>query len=281
MKRRTVIRMSLTVALVVYLFVMVGVTGASERADVFEGVEINVSDSAGTGFLTARDVDAELGGLLSRLDTMPRGHLNTLELRDMLLSLDRVEDARVTQLNNGVLRLDVQAMSPVARVFADGGSYYVNRPGKRIRSRVGYHVDVPVVTVDSGMQLDMPALLPMLEYIKRDPGLNALVSTVHVTGGGDIVITPAIAGHTVTVGDTSAVADKFLRLKTFYRNVMPVKGWDYYSDISVKWRGRVTATRATARPVEIVDDSLAGAIDEILSDAVMTGAVTPAATTQD
>ena len=39
------------------------------------------------------------------------------------------------------------------------------------------------------------------------------------------------------------IENKFARLKTMYKDVLPVKGWTYYDTISVKWRGQVVATR--------------------------------------
>ena len=59
----------------------------------------------------------------------------------------------------------------------------------------------------------------------------------------DIILVPVIRGHVVNFGDTSLIADKFARIKSFYNNVMPVKGWDYYESLSVKWRGQIVATR--------------------------------------
>ena len=60
---------------------------------------------------------------------------------------------------------------------------------------------------------------------------------------GDIIIVPTIRGHVVNFGDTSMVADKFDRLRRFYRGVMPTVGWETYDTLAVKWRGRVVATR--------------------------------------
>ena len=64
----------------------------------------------------------------------------------------------------------------------------------------------------------------------------------------DIILVPVIRGHVVNFGDTSMVDDKFLRLRTFYRKVLPTVGWQHYDTIAVKWRGQVVATRRHKRP---------------------------------
>ena len=66
--------------------------------------------------------------------------------------------------------------------------------------------------------------------------------------GGNIIIIPTVVGHVVNFGDTSMVDDKFLRLRTFYRKVLPTVGWQHYDTIAVKWRGQVVATRRHKRP---------------------------------
>ena len=45
------------------------------------------------------------------------------------------------------------------------------------------------------------------------------------------------------------IENKFNRIKTFYKEVMPVKGWNYYDTISVKWRGQVVTTRRDKQKV--------------------------------
>lgn len=83
----------------------------------------------------------------------------------------------------------------------------------------------------------------MLSYIAADPTANALVSAVALSRSDDILLIPVIRGQIINFGDTTDVAGKFARLKTFYAEVMPVKGWNTYDTISVKWAGQVVASR--------------------------------------
>ncbi len=43
------------------------------------------------------------------------------------------------------------------------------------------------------------------------------------------------------------LGDKFDRLRLAYKKILPVKGWDFYDTLSVKWRGQVVATRRVKR----------------------------------
>ena len=231
--------------LAVYLVFALAMTGAAERADHYSRLSITVADSIGSGFVSDTDVSMECGDLYSLISSTTRENLDLNALEQAITTMPVVETANVASLCDGSLHINVSPMVPVARVFdPTGHSYYINAKGKRVLADARYHVDVPVVigNFDSS-KMKAEALLPMLSHIAKDPTLNALVSTVTTTPKGDIVIVPVIRGQVINFGDTSNVADKFSRLKTFYTEVLPVKGWNTYDTISVKWAKQIVASR--------------------------------------
>lgn len=250
-----------TALLLLYTVFAIALTRAEKRMSLYSGIDIEVADSVGTGFVTAADVDRSLGGLRAICAREPRGKINTLALERRLQAMPSVESASVTQLNNGRLRLTVRPLIPVLRVLDGDNSYYVNAAGKTISSDLGNFVDVPVIVGHFKSGKDVARLVPMFSYIHRHPDCDALVSSVSVSPRGDIIIVPAVAGHVINMGDTSRVEDKFNRLRRFYSEVMPVKGWQYFDTLSVKYNGRIVATRADKRPaklaIPVIADSLA------------------------
>ena len=228
---------------------------------LYSGVDIEVADRVGTGFVTAADIDRSLGGLRAICAREPRGKINTLALERRLQAMPSVESATVTELNNGRLNISVRPLIPVLRVLDGDSSYYVNAAGKTISSDLGNFVDVPVIVGHFKSGKEVARMVPMFSYIHRHPDCDALVSSVSVSPRGDIIIVPAVAGHVINMGDTSRVEDKFNRLRRFYSEVMPVKGWQYFDTLSVKYNGRIVATRADKRPakpaIPVITDSLA------------------------
>ena len=245
MEKDTIIKIALTVVLAVYLVFALAMTGLAERADRYNGVTISVVDSIGSGFVADADVAGECGDLYALVASQPREAFDLRDLEQRILNMPVVESANVAAYCNGSLHIDVNPMVPVARVFSHNGqSYYINRTGKKVIANANYHVDVPIVIGDfNDSSLHAEHLLPMLSYIAADPTLNALVSTVTLSASGDIIIIPVIRGQVINFGDKDNVSDKFDRLKTFYKKVMPVKGWNTYDTISVKWAGQVVASR--------------------------------------
>ncbi len=245
MEKDTIIKIALSAVLAVYLVFALALTGNAERADHYSGLDIHVADSLGTNFVTADDIARECSDVFNEINTMAKADIDLNRLEQRLCGLPVVEHANVSSLNDGRLRIDIEPLLPVARVFTPmGDSYYINSSGKRVMATARYHVDVPIVAGDFDSRHISPAdLLPMLSYIAGDPTANALVSTVALDKNGDIIVVPVIRGQIINMGDTADISGKFDRLKTFYAKVMPIKGWNTYDTISVKWAGQIVASR--------------------------------------
>lgn len=241
--RYQIIACILTLLLIGYLVFALPATAKMAEEDTFAGCRIEVADSADTRFVTQLEVSQECGDIMQWITSRRRKDLDLNELENTLRASDKIESVNVCMLNNGTLAIDVVPMVPVARVFEADRSYYINSAGKVITADPRYHVDVPVVVGRFSEKYPAKRLLPLLDHIAAHPELDALVSTVKQHSNGDIIIVPTIRGHVVNFGDTSLVDNKFTRLREFYRQVMPVRGWETYDTIAVKWRGQVVATR--------------------------------------
>ena len=260
-----------TALLLLYTVFAIALTRAEKRMSLYSGVDIEVADSVGTGFVTAADIDRSLGGLRAICAREPRGKINTLALERRLQAMPSVESASVTELNNGRLRLRVKPLVPVLRVMDGNSSYYINAAGKTISSDQGNFVDVPVIVGHFKSGKEVARLVPMFSYIHRHPEYDALVSSVSVSPRGDIIIVPAVTGHVINMGDTSRIEDKFKRLNRFYSEVMPVKGWEYFDTLSVKYSGRVIGTRAAKREAPIALTALADSVADNAPDDAFQG----------
>ena len=218
-----------------------------------------MADSLGSGFVSQLEISQECDNIMQWVTARKRKEVDLNLLESHLRGSDKIEDVNVSLLNNGTILIDVVPMTPVARIFDTSTSYYINATGKRISADPRYHVDVPVVVGNFTDDRPSTRLLPLLHHIASHPELDALVSTVKQARNGDIIIVPTIRGHVVNFGDTSDVDNKFTRLREFYRQVMPVRGWETYDTIAVKWRGQVVATR---RDKALATTSLAAVVEE-------------------
>lgn len=205
-----------------------------------EGDKVSVKDSHHTGFVTAAEITAEVNSRLGNLTKRRLSDINLDSLQLWLSSLDKIESATAMRLTDNRLRIEVVPMVPVARVWpANAPSYYVNRDGKTILATSRYRIDVPHVAG----QYSPTALLPLLDYLRTDKDADRLFTMISAVDTTNIILIPAIRGHVVNLGDAQNVSDKIARLKRFYAEVLPIKGWEHYDTISLKWKNQIVATR--------------------------------------
>ncbi|MCM1310090.1 MAG: hypothetical protein NC301_03575 [Bacteroides sp.] len=229
--------------LVIYLGVVC--VWANLRADeeLCAGLECNkvqVDDRLNSGFVTADELTYEIQPLLGDLTAKKLSDVNLDSIQRYLAGLDKIESAEVVRLSDHRIRIRVVPMLPVARVWPKSGrSYYVNRDGKKILASSRYRLDVPQISGN----YSPTALLPLLDYLKADTDANDFITMIAAADTANIILVPAMRGHVINIGDATNLSDKFHRLRRFYGEVLPVKGYTFYDTISVKWNKQVVATR--------------------------------------
>ncbi len=246
MEKTSVIRCLLAVALTVYLVMALVLCSDMAASARCAGFDIAVNDAPGQpGFVT----ESEIQRLLKewKLDNAagPAAKVNTRAIEERLNAVPNIESATVQRMPDNKIRVRVTPMVPVARIFnSKGASYYINRDGKRLTANSRYRIDVPIIAGDFDKNHPATAILPLVERLENDPDWKAIVSHYRVDPSSrDIILVPMIRGHVINLGDTSALDSKLARVMTMYRKVLPLKGWEYYDTLSVKWGGQCVATR--------------------------------------
>lgn len=236
---------ALTLVVVSYLMVMWKVAAHKADTRLCTGIMITVHDTAQYRFVTPEELALELGTLPSTATSTPLSRINIDSLEHALMKFDKIESVNVTVLTNGKIHIDVHPTRPVARIFEpSGNSYYISRDGKRIVADARYHIDVPVVSADfNALAMRPTSIIPLVDKISSDSLLNTLVSMIKIDSPTDIILIPMVRGHVINIGDTLNFDDKFRRLRAMYTKVMPVRGWEMYDTLSVKWGGQVVASR--------------------------------------
>lgn len=237
--KRGIILCIFSFALIIYMVVAITVSQKMAADAPCKGVKISVTQNELSQFVTAEDIDHELGGIVAAADTMTAAQINLKEIETRLNALSIIESANCRRLANDEIAIDVDPMTPVARVFDNTGSYYINKAGKHLLASPRYQIDAPVVICESDSLTHVGAILSLIERIEENEVWSQLVSALKVDNTGDIFIIPSITGHVVNIGDGSDIDDKMKRLFAFYNQVLEVKGWNYYDTISVKFSNQV------------------------------------------
>ena len=225
------------------------------RGEKCTGIEVQVINADSTSFVTPQGVLNDLKGQGIKLVGKRMGDINASEIEEALRLSPYLENADIVKCQDGKVLIRVSQLVPVFRVFDGGSSYYVNRAGKHMSATNYYHSDVPVVQGHFTRKFPPTHLLPLIDYVENDSLLHSLVTMYIVRDTNNIILVPSISGHVVNIGNVSGLDNKFAKLKLFYREVMPQRGWNTFDTISVKWNHQVVATRRTKAVQQTIVDA--------------------------
>jgi cell division protein FtsQ len=246
-----------SILLVLAAALVTGILWAKDksRGEKCTGIEVQVINADSTSFVTPQGVLNDLKGQGIKLVGKRMGDINASEIEEALRLSPYLENADIVKCQDGKVLIRVSQLVPVFRVFDGGSSYYVNRAGKHMSATNYYHSDVPVVQGHFTRKFPPTHLLPLIDYVENDSLLHSLVTMYIVRDTNNIILVPSISGHVVNIGNVSGLENKFAKLKLFYREVMPQRGWNTFDTISVKWNHQVVATRRTKAVQQTIVDA--------------------------
>ena len=234
----------------------VGILWAREksRGELCTSVDVEVVNADSTSFVTPQGVLTDLKGQGIKLVGKHMGDINASDIEEALKVSPYLENADIVKCQDGKVLIRVSQLVPVVRVFDGEDSYYMNRAGKRMATTTYYHCDVPVVQGHFTRKYPATRLLPLIDYVENDSLLRSLVTMYQVRDTNNIIIVPELSGHVVNIGNADGFENKFAKLKQFYTQVMPKRGWNTYDTISVKWNHQIVATRRVKAVAPVLED---------------------------
>lgn len=215
-------------------------------------VVVRLSQVDGHQFLTKRDVsgyltnegaDPVIGKAYTELD------FRRLEAR--LRQHGLVQACQVSRDLSGNLLVTIEQPRPVARLLASGDGVrsvkgqYVSEKGLFFPISMNYSARVPILTggyfaVNRSLaSARNQPLLKLLNHIQDDPFWRAQITELSVDEQGDVTMWPQLGNHRIEFGPPVDLEAKFKKLKLFYTDVLPAKGWDRYSRVSVQYRNQI------------------------------------------
>lgn len=243
------------ILLILAIALTTGILWAHNKSlgEVCEKIDVEVVNADSTSFVTPQGVLNDLKGQGIRVIGKRMGEIDASDIEKALRMSPYLENADCVKCQNGRLLIRVSQLVPVFRVFDGDASYYVNRAGKRMDASAYYHCDVPVVQGHFTRSYPATRLLPLIDYVEGDSLLHSLVTMYQVRDTNNIIIVPNLSGHVINIGSAEGFDNKFAKLKLFYHEVMPKRGWNTYDTISVKWNHQIVATRRTKAIQQVME----------------------------
>lgn len=161
-------------------------------------------------------------------------------------------DVYVDALNK--VHITVEQRVPIVRIMDEtDASYYLDDAGEQVRTSPKFTARVMVVTGKIGHFTENYQNVPhnrlrkvfkLVKTINENDFWRAQFEQIHIDHSGDATLIPKVGDHKVKFGvPDEAINDKLHRLEVFYKDGLPVEGWNKYKSISVAFKGQVVAKK--------------------------------------
>jgi cell division protein FtsQ len=232
------------------LLLLFAFVNSKHSARVCEQIIIRIEGKTGNHFIAEADV---LEMLTMDGSDNPRGKMRVeLDLRKYENRLKKnpfIQEAQVATDLEGNMQVMVQQPNPVARwIHPSGAQGYLSDNGERLPLSKHYTARVPVLRgvvrfnangfLSDNDSLSMH-LLHMLIFIKNNTFWNAQIAELEITNSYDLILYPQVTRQIIQFGTPDGYEEKLGRLMLFYKQILPVKGWNTYQSVSVKFKNQI------------------------------------------
>jgi len=149
---------------------------------------------------------------------------------------------------NGVLGAKASQAQPIGRLMNPRGSdQYIDITGKLLPMNTDYTARVPLISFAEYPQWEShlgeddfgKQLMEFLIFINKDELWKAQIAQLAVSEENELTLWPQMTKQLILFGPADEIEEKFKKLKLFYKEVLPKKGWNTYSSVNLKYKNQI------------------------------------------
>lgn len=234
-----------------------GFANKRQHSRVVGKVHIDIENSVENHFVDAEAIEAAVGkGQNNMIYMRWFDSISIRRIEQRIEKIDFVKDAQVSHDLKGNLDIQVSLVKPIARIL-NGGSEsdrYLGNEGEILPTSEKYVSRVVTLDGPGSRKLiyrhtkpdsSIAQILHLLEYIQENPFWKAQIAHIHVDEKNELTFLPEVGDHQIEFGPPTDIEEKFKRLEIYYQKVVPVKGWNAYPRVSVKFNNQIVCQKSS------------------------------------
>ena len=236
--------------LVILLFGSIGLVEKQYGDRICISIDVEIDNQYENYFINEGDViDLITNGGENRIVGESFDDLNLKAIETELLQTKFIQNAEVYKDLEGTLMISINQSRPIARLMSNKlNDRYISNKGdvlplsKRYTARV---VLIDGAYADNSKLYDLGdteynrQLMELLKHIDRDPFWKAQIAQLNINKKGNILMHTQVSKQVVEFGKPVDIEEKFRKLKIFYKDILPAKGWNSYNSVSVKFKDQI------------------------------------------
>ena len=178
----------------------------------------------------------------SDASTIRKDKVDLNRLETVISKQEMVEKSEVFVSIDGVLKAVVKQKTPIARVFDESDSFYIDYMGNRMPLSENFTAHVPLVS-GSFQGENNVKVIKLLRIIYNDPFLKKNIIGVEILPLGNIKMTNRNFDYEIDFGRAINVERKLSNYKAFFQKAVSDSSIYNYKMINLKFTQQVIGTK--------------------------------------
>ena len=240
-----------------YLVVAERMTRQHQERQVCQHIDITIADSLEHQFVSRQDVTNYLRLLPESLIGKHISQVDLHQLETLLESQGAINHANAAIDCSGNLSIRIYQRKPIARWLTHQSSFYIDSDEFCFPWSSQFTAHVPIITGPLPIRLDpgyrgvlnssnnrqMEGIIQVIQYIHEHPFWEAQIQEIHVEENGNLLLFTRVGDQVIRFGKPEAIATKFRKLLSFYKEIVPLDGWNAYSEVDLRFQDQIVCTR--------------------------------------
>lgn len=232
------IRLVLMFALVIFLFSFT--SKRNEERKLTKSMVIFLNDSV--TFIKHEMVNKLLIENKRDASSIQKDKLDLNKLEKSINSNPMIEKSEVFVTIDGVLKAVVKQKTPVARVFNDEGSFYIDYQGNIMPLSDEFTARVPIVSGEINKE-NKSNLNKLLRFIYKDDFLKKNIIGVEILPDGSLKMMNRNFDYEIEFGKMINVKSKFSKYKAFFQKAVLDSSLNKYKKINLRFTQQVVCSK--------------------------------------
>ena len=232
-----IFRWILLVTLLIFLLVFTNNRQSAQKLSLHKISIKSSSDNFVDRQIVLDYLDAKLGDLDSALIT----DFSVAELESILYSHPSIKEVEVFTSQKGDVNIIVEQKKAIVRIKTSYEDYYLDEFGNKMELSNAY---TPKLVVASGSVNadDHKDIYKFINEINKSDFWKSQITQIHFEHD-DILLIPRVGNHKISIGSFEHLVDKLDNLYQFYKYAINIKGWQYYTNINLKFNNQIVCTK--------------------------------------
>tara|TARA_Y100000589_G_C27156989_1_gene631212 strand:- start:926 stop:1651 length:726 start_codon:yes stop_codon:yes gene_type:complete len=168
-------------------------------------------------------------------------NFNKEKLEEVLASHYAIKEVEVFTNQKGDIGVIIEQKKPIVRIKNKSDDYFLDEFGDKMQLSDNYTPNLVVATGEITSE-DHFDIYSFIMKINESEFWNAQIAQIHFEKDM-ILLIPRVGNHKINLGSFYNVSTKLDNLYQFYKSVMPVKGWQAYSEINLSFNNQIVCVR--------------------------------------